>query len=724
MSNGLYITATETGSGKSAVALGVMEMLCRKLDSVGFFRPIINPDSKKNQDPDILLISNQFNLKLPYEKMYGITQAEAEHLMALGKKGEVIERIIEKYNDAQRHCNFILCEGTDFVSSTAGVEFDINASIIKNLSCQVLLIANAFQKPLEDVSSLISLTLESLMEKGCEIVGTIINRVTSSTEDEIINRIKAAGLVRKQLIYAIPDEAVLAKPTLSEIARTLNADILCGRKQMYRHARSFTVAAMQLRNLLPRIIHGTLIITPGDRADIIVACMAALSSTSMEKISGIILTGGLKPEKPIWDLIQGFSGMVPVLSVDIDTFQTTVQLEKIQANISPSDERKITRALALFEHHIDIEKLGEKVISTKSTIVTPKMFEFKIIQRARAHKKRIVLPEGSEDRILLAAETLLRREIVDITLLGNKKKIQQKIAKLGLRMGKVEIIEPFHSSDLDLYTNTYFELRKHKGITKENARDLICDVNFFGTMMVHHGHVDGMVSGAVHSTAATIKPAFEIIKAIQKSTPVSSVIFMCLWDRVLAYGDCAINPDPDAGELAEIAITSAETAQMFGIEPRIAMLSYSTGSSGKGEDVEKVRDATALVKKKRPDLLVEGPIQYDAAIEPNVARTKLPDSQVAGKATVFIFPDLNTGNNTYKAVQRSSGAVAIGPVLQGLNKPVNDLSRGCLVTDIVNTVAITAIQAQGSEISNTHTNKHQQTLKLVKVREMLYASNS
>ncbi len=697
MANGLYITATEPGSGKSAVALGVMEMLCRKLDCVGFFRPIIIPDPKKTKDPDILLMAAQFNLNLPYEKMYGITQTEAERLMALGKKGEVIERIIEKYNEAQKHCNFILCEGTDFVSSVAGVEFDINASIIKNLSCPVLLVANAYQKPLEDVSRLISLTLESLVAKGCKIVGTIINRVTSSTEDDIIHRIQAAGFVRKQLIYAIPDEMVLAKPTLTEVAKALNADILCGHKQMYRHARSFTVAAMQLRNLLPRIVHGTLIITPGDRADIIVACLAALSSSSMEKISGIILTGGLKPEKPIWDLIQGFSDMVPVLSVEADTFQTTVQVEKIQADISPKDQRKITRAMALFEQHINIEKLGEKVITTQSTIMTPKMFEFKVIQRAKSHRKRIVLPEGSEDRILMAAETLVRREIVDITLLGNKKKIRQKIAKLGLRMGELEIIEPLTSPNLDLYTDTYFELRKHKGITRENARDLVCDVNFFGTMMVHHGHVDGMVSGAVHSTAATIKPAFEIIKAKQKSTPVSSLFFMCLWDRVLAYGDCAVNPDPDAGQLAEIAITSAETAAMFGVEPRIAMLSYSTGSSGKGKDVEKVREATELVRKKQPDLLVEGPIQYDAAIEPNVAKTKMPNSQVAGKATVFIFPDLNTGNNTYKAVQRSSGAVAIGPVLQGLNKPVNDLSRGCMVADIVNTVAITAVQAQGSE---------------------------
>lgn len=694
MSNSLYITATESGSGKSAIALGVMEMLVRKLDRVGFFRPIINPDPLDARNADIQLMATQFNLTLPHEKMYGITQAEADQLIAQGKKGEIIEIIIEKYNEAQKHSDFILCEGTDFVSATAGVEFDINAFIIKNLSCPVLLVAKAFQKPLDEITRQIRLTLESLLEKGCHVVGTIINRVSSQAEKEIIRNLTEAGLLGDQLLYAVPDEPVLAKPTLSEVAQALNAKVLCGHDQMYRHARSFIVAAMQLRNMLPRITHGTLVITPGDRADIIVACLATLSSATMEKISGIILTGGLKPEKPIWELIQGFSGMVPVLSVEEDTFQTAILVEKIHSAIFPTDHRKITRVLALFEQHIDIERLGEKVITTQSTIVTPKMFEFEIIQKAKSRKKRIVLPEGSEDRILMAAETLVRREIVDLTLLGNKKKIQQKIANMGLRMGRIDILDPFTSPWLNLYADTYFELRKHKGITRENARDIVCDANFFGTLMVHHGHVDGMVSGSIHSTAATIKPALEIIRARHPSTPVSSLFFMCLWDRVLAYGDCAINPDPDAGQLAEIAITSAETAAMFGIEPRIAMLSYSTGSSGKGKDVEKVREATALVRKKRPDLLVEGPIQYDAAIEPDVAKTKLPDSLVAGRATVFIFPDLNTGNNTYKAVQRSSGAVAIGPVLQGLNKPVNDLSRGCLVADIVNTVAITAVQAQ------------------------------
>lgn len=698
MSNGLYLTATEPGSGKSAIALGVMELLFRRIDRVGFFRPIIQGDPDPAfRDPDIRLMTTHFNLEIPYDKMYGITQSEADRLLTLGKKGEIIERIIERYNDARQYCDFILCEGTDFESSATGVEVDINAVIIKNLACPVLLVVNAYEKSIEDVSLAMQLSLESLKSRGCQMIGSIINRVAPQDGNRIIQRIRESDLAKDQLLFAVPDEPAIGKPTVAEVARALDAEVLYGEKQLYRHARSFTVAAMQLRNFLTRIQHGTLVITPGDRADIILACLATISSVSMENIAGIVLTGGLKPEDSVWKLIRGFSGMVPVLSVKSDTFPTAVAIEKIQSAISPKDYRKITRALAVFEQHVDIERLGEKIVKTRSTIVTPKMFEFEMIQKARAGKKHIVLPEGEEERVLRAAEILVRRGIVDVTLLGNKKRITQKIGRLGLRMGQIHIIDPLSSSHLDRYVQTYYDLRKHKGITQEHARDRVCDVNYFGTMMVHHGHVDGMVSGSVHSTAATIKPAFEIIKTKPGTGSVSSIFFMCLADRVLVYGDCAINPDPDAPMLAEIAMTSAETARMFGIEPRVAMLSYSTGSSGKGKDVEKVREATRLVMRKRPDLPVEGPIQYDAAVEPNVAMTKLPDSQVAGNATVLIFPDLNTGNNTYKAVQRSSGAVAVGPVLQGLNKPVNDLSRGCLVADIVNTVAMTAVQAQYHE---------------------------
>ena len=703
MSNNLYITATEARSGKSLISLGVMEMLLQKVESVSFFRPIINVNSVHNkQDNDILLISSYFKLGIPYEKMYGYTTTEARNLMSLGRETEVIEGIIKKYNDLKEISAFVLCEGTDFESSTAAFELDINAEVSRNLGCPVVLVANAHQKPLDDIFQSLELAFSSLEEKGCPIVATFVNRSAPKDREGITKFLKESEVTKKQLVYTIPEEAALGKPTVGEIAKILGAEVLYGEEQLNRrHVYNFTVAAMQLRNFLTRIEHGSLIITPGDRADIIVACLATISSASMENIAGILLTGGLKPEEPVWSLIKGFRRMVPILSVKDNTYPTATIVDKIHATISPDDDRKIIRALAIFEKNVDVKELGEKVITARTSIVTPKMFEYELLQRAKAHKQHIVLPEGEEGRILMAAESLLHREVVDITLLGNKQQILIRIAQLGLQIETVNVIDPSKSEVFEEYVEAYYKLRKHKGITIENARDIMSDVNYFGTMMIYKGHANGMVSGAVHSTAATIRPAFEIIKTKPGFSIVSSVFFMCLEDKVLVYGDCAVNPNPNANQLAEIALNSAQTAQNFGIDPVVAMLSYSTGASGKGEGVEKVREATNIAKQKAkkffPGLKVEGPIQYDAAVEPAVAKTKLPESNVAGKATVFIFPDLNTGNNTYKAVQQSAGVVAIGPVLQGLKHPVNDLSRGCTIPDIVNTVAITAIQAQSEK---------------------------
>ena len=696
MSNSLYITATEARSGKSAITLGVMEMLLRKIDRVGFFRPIISDLS--DPDADINLISSHFNLKIPYDQMYAFTGTAASNLVSLGRQAEILEGVIKKYDQLRDNCDFVLCEGTDFASSTAAFEFDINAEISKNLSCPVLLVANARQKSTDDAVRSVEVALESLSEKKCHTIATIVNRTDPNDGQAIIELLKKKDVAGEQLLYAIPDEPSLGRPTVGEIANALGAEVLYGEEQLNRHVRGFTVAAMQLHNFLTRIEYGSLIITPGDRADVIVACLAVVSSTSKQNISGIMLTGGLKPEEPIQELIKGFTQMVPILSVKENTFPTATNVNKIHAKISPDDDRKITRALAVFEKNVDIRQLEEKVVTTRTTIVTPKMFEYELVQRARANKQHIVLPEGEEERILAAAETLLRRDVVDITLLGNEELIRKKIVQLGLRMGAANVIEPLKSGRFDEYVQTYYDLRKHKGITEENAYDVMSDANYFATMMIYKGHADAMVSGAVHSTAETIRPALQIIKTKPGFSIVSSVFLMCLEDRVLVYGDCAVNPDPDASQLAEIALSSAHTAKTFGIEPIVAMLSYSTGGSGKGADVDKVREATRIAKEKAkesfPGLKIEGPIQYDAAVDASVAKTKLPESDVAGKATTFIFPDLNTGNNTYKAVQRSAGAVAIGPVLQGLKHPVNDLSRGCTVPDIVNTVAITAIQAQ------------------------------
>jgi len=625
-------------------------------------------------------------------------------LVLWNREAELIEGIIKKYNKLKEDYDFILCEGTDFESSLMAFELDINAEISKNLSCPVLLVANAYQKTTDAVVQSVELSHESLIEKGCHVIATIVNRTNPKDHQAIITLLKKRTLTGKQLVYIIPNDESLTRPTVGEIAEKLDAEVLYGEEQLNRHVYNFTVAAMHLQNLLTRIRYGSLIITPGDRTDVIVACLAAVTSTSIKNISGIVLTGGLKPEKPVWELIKGFPTMVPILSVKEDTFPTAKNVNGIHASISPDDCRKITRALAIFEEHVDESQLEEKVVTAKTAIITPEMFEYELVQKARANKKHIVLPEGEEERILNAAETLLRRGAVDITLLGNEELIHNKIAQLGLQIETARVIDPLKSGFFDDYVRTYYELRKSKGITVENASDVMSDQTYFATMMVYKGDADGMVSGSVHSTASTIRPALEIIKTRPGFSIVSSVFLMCLKDRVLVYGDCAVNPDPDANQLAEIALSSAQTAFTFGIDPVVAMLSYSTGESGKGADVDKVREATRIARdiaqECLPDLKIEGPIQYDAAVDPVVARTKLPKSDVAGKATVLIFPDLNTGNNTYKAVQRSAGAVAIGPVLQGLKHPVNDLSRGCTITDIVNTVAITAIQAQSEKDSS------------------------
>ena len=702
MSNNLFITATEARSGKSAVCLGIMELLIRTVGKVGFFRPLIEVDPVRNKkDNDLNLFASYFNLSTPYEKMFAYTVAEAGNLMGRGRLGELLEGIFNAYKEIEKDHNFILCEGIEIEGFNSSFEFDINAEISNNLGCPILLVANAHNKTIEDTVRSIQVYNKSFIDKGCEVIATIVNRAEPDDLEEIIKQLKKEALESKQFIYALPNEKSLGNPTVGEIAKLLDAEVLYGQDQLNRHVYSFTVAAMQLHNFLERIEHGTLIITPGDRSDVIVGCLSTVSSMSMPNIAGIMLTGALKPEASVCRLIEGFSTMVPILSVKGDTFSSAVQISKVHAGITPDNERKIARALEVFEKNVNAEELAEKIVETRTSIVTPKMFEYGLLQKARADKRHIVLPEGEDERILRAAEILLRRDVVDLTLLGDKEQIYKKIAQLGLRLDDANIIEVQKSAFYDAYVQTYFDLRKHKGITMEIAGDVMSDVSFFGTMMVYQGDADGMVSGAVHTTQATIRPALEIIKTKPGCSVISSVFLMCLKDKVLVYGDCAVNPDPDEKELAEIAVSSAQTARIFDIEPRVAMLSYSTGDSGKGKDVEKVRQATRFAKemskKAGLDLKLEGPIQYDAAIDPQVAKIKMPESEVAGKATVFIFPDLNTGNNTYKAVQRSAGAVAIGPVLQGLKKPVNDLSRGCTISDIVNTIAITAIQVQAEK---------------------------
>lgn len=698
MSNNLYITALEPQSGMSIITLGVMEFLVRNLDRVAFFRPIINTSRHEDGvDKIIHLIKTHYGLKLPHRQMYAFTFEEARHLISEHKYGKLLEGILTSYKALENDNDFVLCLGTDFESDSAAFEFELNVEIANNLSSPVLMITNAHEGSADGMVKTCKFAIEAFEDKGSNIIAMILNRTPADLQEKILGSLRGNLQDKVNLIYSLPHDQALDRLTMAEIVKALDAEVIYGEDQLNRLVARIVVAAMNLQNYLPRLANDNLVITPVDRLDIILGTLAAYRSTNMPNIAGMILTGYLETDKTLQYLLEGVQGLVPLIRVKEDTFNTATKVKAIRNYITPESPRKIATALGLFEANINTTELRKKIIRYSSLFTSPKMFEFGLIKRAKANKQVIVLPEGTEERILRAAEILIHRDAVDIILLGNADIIQTKIADYGLSLENIEIIEPTRSKHFDDYASTYFQLRQHKGITPDNARDVMSGVNHFGTMMVYKGHADGMVSGSVHSTLQTVRPSLEFVKTKPGSTIMSSVFFMCLEDRVLAYADCAVNPRPNAEQLAEIAIETSKTAKLFGINPMVAMLSYSSGTSGIGEEVEKVKRATEIAHKLAPDLLLEGPIQYDAAVDAKVAQTKMPESKVAGKATVFIFPDLNTGNNTYKAVQRSAKAVAIGPIMQGLNKPVNDLSRGCLIPDIVNTVAITAIQAQADK---------------------------
>ncbi len=704
MSKSLYITATEAKSGKTSVVLGLTDLALRNAQKPGFFRPIIRDDP--GGVDDISLIASRFETDTPIKEMYAFTWSQVMELMAQNKQGVLWNGIIQAYQKLEEKHDFILCEGTDFSSSSTAFEFDINAEIADMLGMSVLLVASADSKTPEQTLQAVELAHSSLARKGCRIISTLINLVHPEKREELAKYLEAAGRsVDRFSLCLLPYDTLLAAPTLQEISDNLQATKLYGGDLHEEHVYDYLVAAMQLQNMLEHIKYGSLIIVPGDRVDVIIACLAAVASRTMPYISGIILTGGFQPEGRAKQLIEGMNVTVPILSVPEETYRATKRINYTTSGISPRDERKITQALTLFEANVDSAQLAGRIFSSGPRGVSPKMFEYRLISQARASRQRIVLPEGEEERILLAVENLLSRKIVEVTLLGNRDTIAARVARLGLKIDEAEIIDPLESELFEEYVKLYQELRKHKGVTEDAVRDTMRDRSVFGTMMVYRGEADGMVSGSINTTENTIRPALQIIKTRPGFSIVSSVFFMCLQSRVLVYGDCAINTDPDDKQLAEIALSSAGTARDFGIEPRVAMLSYSSGTSGKGADVEKVRRATKLAQELAtemdPDLVIEGPMQYDAAVDPGVARIKMPESKIAGNATVLIFPDLDTGNITYKAVQRSAGVIAIGPILQGLKKPVNDLSRGCEVPDIINTVAITAVQARAAREAAT-----------------------
>ena len=696
MTNAIYLTTTEPFSGKSIFALGLVNLLASKTDKISYFKPIVTV-KKNERDRRLELIKKHFKLALPYEDMYAFTIEKAFKEINRNNEAGLIDTIIDKFQRIRENSDFVVVEGTDFAGVTTNLEFNGNVAIAKNLGIPAAIILNCAHKSALEIVEQGLATVNSFTAEGVQVLTLVANKVEAGKETEIKSKLREV-LDPSILICTIPSHMELSNPTMEEIRESMGAKVILGEKHLTNRVDHTIVGAMQLRNFLQRLQNNTLVITPGDRGDIIIGALQANISKNFGKISGLILSGGMVPEDSIVQLIEGLETVVPILQVEEPTFEVVTEVSNIKARIAAEDKEKIAIAIRLFEQAVDEKALTDKLIGFHSDVLTPRMFQYQLVKRAKSSIKHIVLPEGEEDRVLLAADQLIKQGVVRLTLLGNRESIEltAKRLNLSLDLNSIQIESPLSSPRFESYAETLYEQRKSKGLSLEMARDLMQDVSYFGTMMVYRGDADGMVSGAIHTTQHTIRPALQFVKTKPGNSTVSSVFFMCLPNRVSVFGDCAVIPNPSAEQLADIAISSAESAQMFGIEPKIAMLSYSSGTSGEGEEVEKVRKATQLAKERRPDLKIEGPIQYDAAVDPVVGKQKLPNSEVAGQASVLIFPDLNTGNNTYKAVQRETGAIAIGPMLQGLNKPVNDLSRGCTVVDIFNTVVITAIQAQES----------------------------
>ena len=704
MAHCIYLTSAEGHSGKSTIALGVLDALVRTTPRVGVFRPIARSTQERDDSLDMLL--GHTSHVLEYEDCIGTTyeqvRADPDAALAL---------IVRRFKAIEAQCDAVVIVGSDYTDVASPTELSYNARIAANLGAPVLLVlggrANRGQgeqlgtttpRSPEDIAQLASTTLAELADERAELFAVVVNRADPAELEGIVDATRTS--IRQVHgehipVWAVPEDRMLVAPSMRGILRAVEGTMIKGDPElMTREALNVVVSGMSMVNVLPRLLESSVVVIAADRLDVLLATLLAHASDNFPSISGVVLNGDFPLPPDIDRLIDGLGSKLPIIATRFGTYDTAVRVMNARGRLASDSQRRFNTALALFERHVDRDELIRAMGVARATVVTPLMFEYVLMERARSERKRIVLPEGGDDRVLRAAGTLLSRDVADLTILGEEADVRARALELGIDIGRAQVLSTRDPALVARFAAEYAALRAHKGMTVEQAAEIVTDASYFGTMMVHTGLADGMVSGAVHTTAHTIRPAFEIIKTQPGVSVVSSVFLMALADRVLVYGDCAVVPTPTAEQLADIAISSAATAEQFGIDARVAMLSYSTGESGSGADVEKVRDATALVRTRAPELAVEGPIQYDAAADAAVAAAKLPGSAVAGKATVFVFPDLNTGNNTYKAVQRSAGAVAMGPVLQGLNKPINDLSRGALVEDIVNTVAITAIQAQ------------------------------
>ena len=709
MSRTIILIPISAGVGLTSVSLGLIQSLEQKGAKVGFMKPISQPNSGEDQlDRTTSIIRTSTALETAEPFMLSV----AESLIGQNQSDVLLEKIVENHQQLTKNSEIVVVEGL-IPTRKHGYANSINYEIAQALDAEIILVAAPATETPAELKERVEAAASLFGGKNNpNLLGVVINKFNAPIDEsgrtrpdltEIFDsfqhshnseselaKLFATGSIK--LLACVPWSAELIATRAIDLVKHLGAAII-NEGDINRRIRGITFCARSLPNMVEHFRAGSLLVVSADRPDVIVA--AALAASNGIEIGGMLLTGGYKIDAQINKLCQHVfeNSKLPIFRIEGNTWQTALSLQSFNLEVPVDDKERIESIKRYMSEQFDAEFINGLVVgSTRLRRLSPPAFRFQLTELARAAKKRIVLPEGDEPRTIKAAALCAERGIAECILLADPASVQRVAKAQGVQLGKgITIINP--ADVRENYVNRLVELRKAKGMTESAAREQLEDTVVLGTMMLEANEVDGLVSGAVHTTANTIRPPMQIIKTAPGSSIVSSIFFMLLPDQVLVYGDCAVNPDPTAEQLAEIAIQSADSAKAFGIDPKVAMISYSTGTSGSGADVEKVKEATRIAKEKRPDLLIDGPLQYDAAVMEDVARSKAPNSPVAGKATVFVFPDLNTGNTTYKAVQRSADLVSIGPMLQGMRKPVNDLSRGALVDDIVYTIALTAIQA-------------------------------
>lgn len=707
MSRNILLVPTSQDVGLTSMSLGVVHALERHGLKVQFFKPIAQKHRENTLEPSSALIAEVSSSEL----LNSLDETYAQNLISQNKQDQLLEDILARAKEADKDTEVTVIEGLVNTSTQPFAE-NLNQDIARALDADIIFITEPEHSTAKELNQRLSIIYHAWGgKKNKRILGCMINKVGApldeqgqmrpdlsdifdpdlvSTQVESLKKMKSISVI--PILGKIPFNSALLYPRASDLAQHLKVRVLNQGHMAQRRLNKITFCARSLPNLTQHITAGSLLVTSGDRADVIVACnLAAMNGV---KIGALLLTSGYEPDSNIMTLCEkGFETGLPVFLTEGNTWQTAQQINSFERHIPVDDLGRIRLVQEHIASHLDSDWLHEMTQNAeRQHLLSPPAFRYQLTQIARQAKKRIVLPEGDEPRTVKAAAICAERGIARCVLIGDPTEIQRVAQQEGVTLGEgIEIIDP--SQSIESYVAPMVALRKHKGLTDVVAREQLQDTVVLGTMMLAEDQVDGLVSGAVHTTANTIRPPLQLIKTAPGSSLVSSVFFMLMPNQVYVYGDCAINPDPTAEQLADIAIQSADSAIAFGISPKVAMISYSTGTSGTGSDVEKVRQATEIAQNKRPDLIIDGPLQYDAAMIPNVAASKAPNSPVAGQANVFIFPDLNTGNTTYKAVQRSADLISIGPMLQGMRKPVNDLSRGALVDDIVYTIALTAIQA-------------------------------